>query len=104
MIDNFIGKLPALLAPGGRALLMQLSIVGQAQTSQRLARGGLSSRVVDFTFFPFGPLFSENSAQIDRVEQLSDAYHLKLGGDDVMVAYLIEVSRAADHAHSDNGA
>jgi S-methylmethionine-dependent homocysteine/selenocysteine methylase/SAM-dependent methyltransferase len=104
MIDNFIGKLPGLLAPGGRALIMQLSIVGQAATSQRLARDGLVSRVVDFTFFPFGPLFAENKAQIQRVEQLSDAYHLELGGDDVMVAYLIEVSRAADISHSDNGA
>jgi hypothetical protein len=83
---------------------MQLSIVGQAATSQRLAEGGLSARVVDFTFFPFGPLFSENKTQIERVEHLSDAFHLQLGGDDVMVAYLIEVSRAADQSHSDNGA
>jgi hypothetical protein len=104
MIDHFIGKLPDLLNEGGRALIMQLSIVGQAATSQRLAQGGLAARVVDFAFFPFGPLFSENSDQIERVEQLSDAYHLKLGGDDVMVAYLIEVSRAADPTHSDNGA
>ena len=61
-------------------------------------------RVVDFTFFPFGPLFAENKPQIERVEQISDAYHLKLGGDDVMVAYLIEVSRVAGASPSDNGA
>ena len=83
---------------------MQLSIVGQAATSQLLVRGGLTARVVDFTFFPFGSLFSHNKPQIERVEQLSDAYHLTLGGDDVMVAYLIEISRAADTPHSDNGA
>jgi hypothetical protein len=29
------------------------------------------------------------------VEQLSDAYHLALGEKDVMVAYLVEVTRAA---------
>ena len=73
---------------------MQLSIVGQVATSQRLAQTGLTARVVDFTFFPFGPLFSRNKPQIERVEQISDAYHLKLGGEDVMVAYLIEVTRA----------
>jgi hypothetical protein len=103
-IDHFLGKLPALLTDDGRALVMQLSIVGQAATSQLLVQGGLEARVVDFTFFPFGSLFTHNKPQIERVEQLSDAYHLKLGGDDVMVAYLIEVSRAAGPSHSDNGA
>ena len=103
MLDHFIGKLPDLLHEGGRALIMQLSIVGQAATSQKLAREGLSARVIDFTFFPFGPLFAANKPQIERVEQISDAYHLKLGGDDVMVAYLIEVSRVADAPPSDDG-
>ena len=49
--------------------------------------------MVDFTFFEFHELFEEQSAQIGRVEELSDAYHLRLGGQDVMVAYLIEVTR-----------
>ena len=91
---------------------MQLSIVGQAATSQRLAHDGLSARVVDFTFFPFGPHFADNKPQIERVEEISDAYHLRLGGDDVMVAYLVEVSRRTSaktlvldalgaHAHDD---
>ena len=103
-LDHFIGRLPHLLTERGRALVMQLSIVGQAATSQRLAREGLSARVVDFTFFPFGPLFTANKPQIERVEQISDAYHLKLGGDDVMVAYLIEVSRDVEAPPSDEGA
>ena len=94
-LDHFLGRLPHLLSDTGRALIMQLSIVGQAATSQKLAREGLRARVVDFTFFPFGPLFAANKPQIERVEQISDAYHLKLGDEDVMVAYLIEVSHAA---------
>jgi S-methylmethionine-dependent homocysteine/selenocysteine methylase len=102
-LDHFLGRLPHLLSDTGRALIMQLSIVGQAATSQKLAREGLRARVVDFTFFPFGPLFAANKPQIERVEQISDAYHLKLGGDDVMVAYLIEVSRVADPPLSDDG-
>jgi hypothetical protein len=93
-LDHFLARLPHLLTDDGRALVMQLSIVGQVATSQRLAQTGLTARVVDFTFFPFGPLFTENKPQIERVEQISDAYHLKLGGVDVMVAYLIEISRA----------
>jgi hypothetical protein len=95
-LDHFLASLPQLLAADGRALVMQLSIVGRAATSQRLAHAGMTARVVDFTFFPFTPLFDANKEQIERVEQISDAYHLKLGGDDVMVAYLIEVSRAAE--------
>jgi hypothetical protein len=35
----------------------------------------------------------EKLEQIARVEELSDAYHLKLGDRDVMVNYLIEVTR-----------
>jgi hypothetical protein len=74
---------------------MQLSIVGQAESARLLAQGGLTARVVDFSFFPFGPLFQQNSAQIERVEQLSDAYHLRFAEEDVMVAYLLEVTRVA---------
>ena len=33
-LDHFLGKLPGLLTDDGRALVMQLSIVGQAATSQ----------------------------------------------------------------------
>jgi len=94
LIDHFIRLLPRLLADGGTALLMQLSIVGQAETARLLERHGFRSRVVDFSFFSFGPLFDENLAQIERVEQLSDAYHLRIGTGNVMVAYLLEVRAA----------
>jgi S-methylmethionine-dependent homocysteine/selenocysteine methylase/SAM-dependent methyltransferase len=94
LLDHLIRLLPRLLADGGVAYVMQLSIVGQAQTARLLAEGGLSARVVDYSFFPFGPLFLENKEQIERVEQLSDAYHLKVGGEDVVIAYLLEVTRA----------
>jgi S-methylmethionine-dependent homocysteine/selenocysteine methylase/SAM-dependent methyltransferase len=94
VLDHFLQLLPRLLADGGVAYVMQLSVLGQAQTQRLLERGGLRARVVDFSFFPFGPLFDENRDQIARVEQLSDAYHLRLADEDVMVAYLLEVSRA----------
>ena len=49
--------------------------------------------MADFSFFPYGPLFEENRAQIDHVEELSDAYHLRYAGEDVVVAYLLEITR-----------
>ncbi len=96
LIDHFLRLLPGLLARAGRAYVMQLSIVGQAATERQLERAGLESRVVDFSFFPFGPLFEASKPQIERVESLSDAYHIKVGGEDVMVAYLLEVARAGE--------
>ena len=91
LVDHFVTLLPRLLGDGGRAYLMQLSILGQNRTAELAARHGLELRVVDFSFFPFGPVFEENMAQIARVEELSDAYHLTVGGEDIMVAYLLEL-------------
>jgi S-methylmethionine-dependent homocysteine/selenocysteine methylase len=94
LVDHLIGLLPRLLDDGGSALVMQLSILGQNRTEELLAEHGLAARVVDFGFFPFTPLFERSRVQIERVEQLSDAYHLSLGDERVMVAYLLEVERA----------
>ncbi len=93
LLDHFIRILPGVLAEDGRAFVMQLSIVGQHETSRQLERLGLNARVVDFSFFPFGPLFEQNKEQITRVEELSDANHLVLAGQDVMIAYLLEITR-----------
>ncbi len=73
--------------------MLQLSILGQVRTAQLLAGHGLEARVVDYSFFPFGELFESNAHQIARVEELSDAHHLAVGGDNVMIAYLLEVTR-----------
>jgi S-methylmethionine-dependent homocysteine/selenocysteine methylase/SAM-dependent methyltransferase len=103
LLDHLITLLPRLLGPGGVAYLMQLSILGQARTAELLARSGFQARVVDFGFFDFHRLFMERRAQIERVEELSDAYHLRFLDEDVMVAYLLEVTalgamrRAPDH-------
>lgn len=93
LLDHFISLLPGLLDDGASAYLMQLSILGQRRTAELLERAGLEARVAEFSFFPFGPLFSQNKEQIQRVEELSDAHHLRLGDQDVMVAYLLEVTR-----------
>ncbi len=95
ILDHFLRLLPRLLDPEGTAYVMQISIVGQLATERLLAAAGLEARVVDFSFFPFGPLFVGSKPQIERVEQLSDAYHIAVGDEDVMVAYLLEITHRA---------
>lgn len=93
LLDHLLGLLPRLLSENGVAYVMQLSILSQTRTTQLAVRAGLQTRVVDFAFFPFSPIFQENRDQIEHVEQLSDAYHLQFGQQDAMVAYLLEVTR-----------
>jgi hypothetical protein len=54
--------------------------------------------VVDFGFFPFSDQFEANREQIERVVQRSDAFDLRLAGKDVMVAYLLEVTRSPERS------
>jgi S-methylmethionine-dependent homocysteine/selenocysteine methylase/SAM-dependent methyltransferase len=96
LFDHLITLLPKLLADDGVAYMMQLSILGQERTIERLTECGLRSRIVDFDFFAFHSLFEERREHIERVEELSDAYHLRFRDEDVMVAYLLEVTRAHD--------
>ena len=92
LIDHLIRMLPEALADDGTAYVMQLSIIGERRTTQLLDRLGYQARVVDFGLFEFTHLFSDAHEQIARVEDLSDAYHLKLGDLDVMPAYLLEIT------------
>ncbi|MBV9464940.1 MAG: homocysteine S-methyltransferase family protein [Solirubrobacterales bacterium] len=93
LLDHLIRLLPEALAEDGAAYILQLSIAGERRTAQLLERLGYQSRVVDFGFVELGQMFAERSEQIERVEQLSDAYHLPMGAAEVMVAYLLEVTR-----------
>jgi S-methylmethionine-dependent homocysteine/selenocysteine methylase/SAM-dependent methyltransferase len=93
LIDHLIRMLPEALADDGTAYVMQLSIIGERRTTQLLDRLGYQARVVDFGLFEFTDLFNDARDQIARVEELSDAYHLKLGALDVMPAYLLEITR-----------
>ena len=91
LFDHLIALLPRLLTPGGRAYMMQLSILSQRETLAQLDRHGLESSVADFAFFEFSDLFKEHAEQISRVEELSDAYHHNFGDSRQMVAYLLEI-------------
>ena len=92
VLDHLITLLPDLLEANGVVYLMQISILSQLQTVALLEEAGLDSKVIDFGFFHFSPIFYENIEQIRRVEQLSDAYHLIFGEEEVMVMYLLEVT------------
>ncbi len=93
LVDHLLSQLPNLLTDTGVAYVMQLSILSQVRTAQIAEQASLNVKVVDFSFFPFTPIFQEHIDQIRRVEQLSDAYHFSIGKDEMMVAYLLEVTR-----------
>jgi S-methylmethionine-dependent homocysteine/selenocysteine methylase/SAM-dependent methyltransferase len=92
-VDHLIGMLPQALTADGEAYLMLLSILSQERTADLLEQNGLEGEVVDFAFFPFSDHFRESREQIERVEGLSDAYHLRVGASEAMVAYLLRVTR-----------
>jgi homocysteine S-methyltransferase len=100
LFDHLLGLLPKLLNEDGRAYVMQLSILSQSETVRQLAQRGLRSRVLDFAFFEFSSVFEDYEAQIRRVEELSDAYHLRFGDVDTMVAYLLEIAPDAGRAEA----
>ena len=92
LVDQVIAKLSDALAPEGVAYVMQLSILSQMRTAELLDAAGFSAEVVDYALFRFPAEHELRREQIAAVEDLSDAYHVKLGDRDVMVAYLLEVT------------
>jgi len=94
ILDHCITLLPKLLKDDGIAYIMQISLLGQQETERLLREVGFQSRIVDYSLYQFSPVFLENMAQIERVEQESDAYHFTFGDSHVMVMYLIEARRA----------
>ena len=94
LLDQVLGKLPEALAPEGTAYVVHLSVASQARTLELLAARGLEGRVVDQRLYGFPDAFAESRTQIARVEELSDAYHLRIGEHDVLVAYLLEIRHA----------
>jgi hypothetical protein len=91
LLDHLISLLPEMLADEGVAYLMQISALSQIRTSELISIAGLDATVIDFSFFYFSPVFDENTDQIKRVSDLSDAFHLSFGQENVMVMYLLEI-------------
>jgi S-methylmethionine-dependent homocysteine/selenocysteine methylase/protein-L-isoaspartate O-methyltransferase len=94
LVDQVIAKLPGALAPGGTALMLHLSTLSAERTLELASEHGLEARVVDYLVVPFSPEMAAAADQVARVEQLSDAFHVSLGGEDFLVAYLLELRAA----------
>jgi S-methylmethionine-dependent homocysteine/selenocysteine methylase/SAM-dependent methyltransferase len=92
-VDHLIRLLPEALADDGVAYVLQVSLLSQERTAELLERRGLRASVVDFGFFEFSDNFRQSAEQIARVERMSDAHHLEICGTDVMVGYLLEITR-----------
>ena len=90
-VDHVIRLLPDALADDGVAYVLQISLLSQERTAELVRRRGLRARVVDFAFLPITDSFRQSAEQVARVERMSDAHHLEVCGDDVLVGYLLEV-------------
>jgi S-methylmethionine-dependent homocysteine/selenocysteine methylase len=104
LVDQLIGKLSDALAPEGVAYVMQLSLLSQQRTADLLDAAGFRAEVVDWSMFGLAPEAAEARAQITRVEELSDAYHLRVGERDVVVAYLLEITAKTNGRAGGRGA
>ncbi len=100
LLDQLLAKLPQALAPEGVAYVVHLSVLSREATDRLLAGAGLVAAVVDVGLFPFSPELEAARTQVRRVEELSDAYHVQLGGHDVMAAYLLEIRHAGGRARA----
>jgi S-methylmethionine-dependent homocysteine/selenocysteine methylase/SAM-dependent methyltransferase len=94
LLDHLLGLLPEALDDDGVAYVVQLSIVGEQRTVERLEELGYDVRVADYAVVPIETVADRHSPQIDHVERHSDAYHLAVGDQDMVVAYLLEIARA----------
>jgi release factor glutamine methyltransferase len=89
--DHLLAKLPDALAPEGVAYVMQLSLLSRRRTGELLAAHGLDMQIVAHRAFPLPAELEDHRAQIERVEELSDAHRLHIGDRELLVAYLLEI-------------
>ena len=75
---------------------MQLSLLSQQRTAELLDAAGLPRRGRRLDDVRPAAEDAEAATQIERVEELSDAYHLQVGERDVVVAYLLEITAKAN--------
>jgi S-methylmethionine-dependent homocysteine/selenocysteine methylase/SAM-dependent methyltransferase len=90
-VDHVIRLLPQTLADDGVAYVLQISLLSQERTAELVRRRGLRARVVDFAFLPITDSFRQSADQVALVERMSDAHHLEVCGDGVLVGYLLEI-------------
>lgn len=65
VLDRVCDQAPALLAPGGRLLLVHSALNGVDETARRLAADGLAVDVVARCRHPFGPVLTARAALLE---------------------------------------
>ncbi|MEJ2866805.1 HemK2/MTQ2 family protein methyltransferase [Actinomycetospora sp. OC33-EN08] len=66
VLDRVCDQAPAVLAPGGRLLLVHSAINGVAMTLRRLRAHGLDADVAARCEHPFGPVFTARAAMLEQ--------------------------------------
>ena len=96
LVDQAIAKLAKALAPEGVAYLAHLSLLSEQRTIEKLEAAGFHADVVDYSLFYLPASLAESRAQLERVEEQSDAHHLRVGNRHVLVSYLLEIRHRSD--------
>jgi S-methylmethionine-dependent homocysteine/selenocysteine methylase len=99
LFDQLLSKLPAALAPEGTALVTMSSALSRARTVELLDAAGLTARVVAWELADAPDAQRAGREQLRHVEELSDAYHVRLGDLDALVLYLLEIRHETGPAH-----
>jgi hypothetical protein len=93
LVDQLIAKLAERARARGRRLRhAALAAVPAAPPPSSSPPPASAPTVVDWAMFGRAPEYAGRRTQIERVEDLSDAYHLRVGERDVLVAYLLEIT------------
>jgi len=66
LIDRVVAGAPAHLRPGGSLMVVQSSVCGTDETLEAMRRAGLHATVVGSETNPFGPVFTERVARLER--------------------------------------
>jgi hypothetical protein len=93
LVDQVLAKLPGALAMEGSAFLTVTSLLSQARTSELLTELGLSAEVVAWELQGQPPAYDANRGHLAHIEELSDAYRVRVGDEQVLVTYLVEIRR-----------
>jgi S-methylmethionine-dependent homocysteine/selenocysteine methylase len=93
LVDQVLAKLPGALAMEGSAFVTVTSLLSQARTSELLTELGLSAEVVAWELQGQPPAYDANRGHLAHIEELSDAYRVRVGDEQVLVTYLVEIRR-----------
>jgi release factor glutamine methyltransferase len=66
VLDRVCEEAPAVLAPGGRLLMVHSAINGVETTLRQLRSAGLDAEVAVRCTHPFGPVFTERAPMLER--------------------------------------